>query len=196
MNQSPSLILASASPRRHQLLSLLGVVFETDPATIDESVDHREHADDYVRRMANSKARMVFARQRPCPVLAADTAVVIDGRVLGKPADPASARAMLGQLSGRSHEVLSAVALIDRDGAVRDELSSTRVTLAPLPERWIEQYVATGESFDKAGGYGIQGQAGAWVSRLEGSYTGVVGLPLYETGVLLRQVGLWRGAML
>ena len=128
------------------------------------------------------------------PVLAADTSVVVDGRVLGKPQDAAGARAMLGWLSGREHEVLTAVALA-RGGIVRTRLSSSRVRFRQLRAAEIDAYWATGEPLDKAGGYAIQGYGAAFVQRIEGSYSGVVGLPLFETAELLAEAGVpvWEG---
>lgn len=184
------LILASASPRRRELLGLFGIDFEVEPADIDEDVSPGERPADYVERMALEKADTVSARRQDCFVLGADTAVVLDDHCLGKPTDAEAARQMLRRLSGRDHQVLSAVTLIGPDGSVRSRLSTTRVELAPLPAEWIDRYIASGEPFDKAGAYGIQGTAGIWVSRLDGSHSGVVGLPLFETGEVLRESGL------
>jgi len=184
------LILASASPRRRELLSLFELDFEVEPADIDETVRAGEVPDDYVRRVAREKALAIHQRLDECFVLGSDTAVVVDGECLGKPADDARAREMLQRLSGSEHRVLSAVALVAPGGRVTERLSTTRVQFAPLPLTWIERYIASGEPRDKAGAYGIQGSAGIWVRSLSGSYTGVVGLPLFETGELLRQAGL------
>ena len=191
--------LASRSPRRRELLLQIGVKFEPllfregtrQDNDTDESVLPGERADDYVRRVTKMKCdaawqRVVMRRglQRK-PVLAADTTVTLDGEILGKPADRDEAARMLRLLAGTRHKVLTAVGLQVED---RSELvvSESLVTFGPLDEERIAAYVASGEPFDKAGGYGIQGRAGAFVERLEGSYTGVMGLPLYETANLLR----------
>lgn len=184
------MILASASPRRRELLAVFGLQFSVVPADIDESSHPGEQASDYAIRIALEKAEVV-ARQHPNEVvLGADTAVVVDGQLLGKPHSTNEARSMLERLSGRSHEVLSAVALVAPDGQRRHRLNVTEVEFSLLPNAWIEQYVASGDPMDKAGAYGIQNQAGVWIRRINGSYTGVVGLPLYETGELLREAGL------
>ncbi|NBB92462.1 MAG: septum formation inhibitor Maf [Gammaproteobacteria bacterium] len=187
-----SLILASASPRRRELLGLFGVDFEVAPAHIDESVQGGESPERYVVRVARDKALAIHARLDGRFVLGSDTAVVVDDECLGKPADDDEAKDMLRRLSGREHRVLSAVALIAPDGASRERLSVTRVEFAELPLEWIRRYIASGEPHDKAGAYGIQGAAGIWVRSLNGSYSGVVGLPLFETGELLRAAGLGR----
>lgn len=185
------LILASASPRRRELLGLFGIGFEVEAADIDERIDPGETPAGYVERVAAEKAGAVASRRPGCFVLGSDTAVAVDHNCLGKPVGGEQARHMLGQLSGREHEVFSSVALILPDGSLLSRASETRVKFAPLPESWIEDYIRSGEPFDKAGAYGIQGSAGIWVSRLDGSYSGVVGLPLFETGQLLRQAGLF-----
>jgi len=187
---NPRLVLASASPRRRELLSLFELDFEAEPADIDETVCAGETPEDYVRRMAREKAAAVHRRYNACFVIGSDTAVVVDDECLGKPADDAQARDMLKRLSGREHRVLSAVVLIGPDGRLSERLSDTRVELARPSTRWIEHYIASGEPNDKAGAYGIQGSAGIWVRSLSGSYSGVVGLPLFETGELLRAAGL------
>ena len=184
-------ILGSASPRRRELLRQVGARFRVAVAEVDESVQPGELPADYVLRVARDKAQAVLGdlrhdAARDLPVLAADTAVVLDGSILGKPADPAEAAAMLGRLSGRTHEVYSAVVLARRGGPVEDRLNVTRVTFAPLSASWIAAYLATGDSLDKAGAYGVQGQAAAMIVRVEGSFSGVMGLPLYETCELLR----------
>ena len=184
------LILASASPRRRELLDRCDVPFTVVVAAVDESADESESPSEYVLRVAHAKARAVQQRHPDAFVLGADTSVVLDGELLGKPADAEQARAMLRKLSGREHEVLSAVALACPDGRRTERLSSTRVEFGLLPEAWIEAYIATGDCMDKAGAYGIQNQAGLWIRRISGSYTGVVGLPLFETADLLREAGL------
>lgn len=185
-----ALILASASPRRRELLDRCGVPFTVIVAAVDERVLPEEQPADYVRRVAQAKAAALYHQQPGSFVLGADTAVIVDGHILGKPQDAAQARAMLRTLSGRCHEVYSAVALISPDGRRRERLSITEVEFAILPEAWIESYIGSGDCMDKAGAYGIQNEAGLWISRLSGSYTGVVGLPLFETADLLRESGL------
>ncbi|RFF28428.1 MULTISPECIES: nucleoside triphosphate pyrophosphatase [unclassified Wenzhouxiangella] len=184
------LILASASPRRRELLSLFEIDFDVQPADIDETVREGEPPENYVRRMSREKAMAIHGQVDDCFVLGSDTAVVLDDECLGKPGDDEQAREMLERLSGREHRVLSAVALAATDGGIDERLSVTRVEFAQLPAAWIDRYVASGEPHDKAGAYGIQGAAGIWVRSLSGSYTGVVGLPLFETGELLREARL------
>lgn len=187
---SVQLILASASPRRQALLKQVGIAFRQQVAEIDETPLENEAAEDYVVRLALEKARAV--RQHSVtgrlPVLGADTAVVIDGRLLGKPESLAHARQMLQLLSGREHRVMSAVALVRSREAV--QLSVSRVWFRPLSENEIDAYWRTGEPQDKAGAYAIQGVGAIFIERLEGSYTGVMGLPLYETGRLLQDFGI------
>lgn len=194
MNETPNLrsrlILASASPRRRALLSVFDLDFEVQPADVDEAPRPGEAPGDYVLRVAEDKARSVAGRNPAHPVLGSDTTVAIGGEILGKPSGQADARQMLKRLSASNHEVHSAVVLVHPDGSARSRLSTTRVEMAELPAEWIENYIASGEPDDKAGAYGIQGAAGIWVRELSGSYTGVMGLPLYETGVLLREAGL------
>ncbi|MGE0337692.1 MAG: nucleoside triphosphate pyrophosphatase [Gammaproteobacteria bacterium] len=185
----PALLLASRSPRRAEYLRLLGVDFEV----IDVAVDETPHADeaprDYVLRLARAKAAAGRARSGvACPVLAADTTVVCAGEILGKPADAADARRILGRLSGRWHTVLTAVALAA--DAARDCCVETAVLFRPLSPTEIDRYWASGEPADKAGAYGIQGLGGALVSRIDGSYSNVVGLPLAETVALLDAAGI------
>jgi len=183
------LVLASASPRRRELLAVLGVKFRVVPADIDERVWPEEGPEDYVCRMALSKARAGYDRAGGhAAVLGSDTTVVIDDRILGKPAGREEALAMLAALSGRVHRVLSAVALIDAAGSAA-RLSSTEVTFRSISEAEADAYWQTGEPADKAGGYAIQGLAACFVSEIRGSYSGVVGLPLYETAELLNQKG-------
>jgi len=187
------LTLASQSPRRRELLAGLGFELEVRPAHTDESVRPGEAARDYVRRVAREKAHAVPGAL----VLAADTAVVLDGEVLGKPMDEADAQRMLRALSGRTHEVLTAVCVEARPahggtGAepfTGEALVATEVDLAPLDAARIAWYVATGEPFDKAGAYAIQGIAGAFVRTVRGSVSNVVGLPLDETLALLAAAG-------
>jgi septum formation protein len=185
--------LASASPRRQELLRQIGVSFEVLPSQVEEQPRAGESAPDYVARAAHDKARAVARRVRerglpPRPVLGADTEVVLDGEVLGKPHDAAHGQAMLARLAGRTHEVLSAVAVVDGDAEL-SALSRSRVTFAPLTAADIERYWASGEPRDKAGAYAAQGRAAAFIARIDGSYSGVVGLPLYELAQLLQRIG-------
>ncbi len=193
------LVLASASPRRRELLAQIGVRCLIDVADIDETPLLGEAPADYVARLALAKARAVQHRRRQSsgaqdlPVLGADTTVVQSEHLLGKPADAAEARTMLARLSGAEHDVLTAVALVaGEQESVR--LSRTRVFFRTLSADVIARYVESGEPMDKAGAYGIQGLGGALVARIEGSYSGVVGLPLGETVDLLDafSVPYWR----
>lgn len=184
------LILASASPRRRELLASCRVSFIVQPADVNEDLLPGERAEDYVLRVALDKARFIHQQQPGRFVLGCDTSVVLDGGVLGKPADAGEAAAMLRGLSGRAHQVMSAVVLVAPDGAVDSCLSVTEVEFALLPESWIQHYANSGQGHDKAGAYGIQNEAGLWISRISGSYSGVVGLPLFETAELLRRAGL------
>ena len=184
------IILASGSPRRQALLQQIGVHFRQQIAEIDETPLDNESAQDYVARLVLAKARAVWRQSADVglPVLGADTAVVVDGRLLGKPADSAHAGTMLRLLSGRRHQVLSAVALVGDRQAVRVNESS--VWFRALSERDILSYWKTGEARDKAGAYAIQGIGAIFIERLEGSYSGVMGLPLYETAQLLKEFGI------
>ena len=174
----PVIVLASASPRRAELLAAAGVPFDVDTADVDETPHDGEAPLDYVRRLAEAKARAVAVRHPARLVLGADTTVVVDGTILGKPVDAADAGDMLRRLSGRSHQVLTGVALV-RDGrTVEVDVAVTEVWFAPMTEADIDAYVATGEPMDKAGAYGIQGRAACFVTRIDGSYSNVVGLPV------------------
>ncbi|MGA9526319.1 MAG: Maf family protein [Myxococcaceae bacterium] len=188
MSPSPStLILASASPRRRELLERLGLKFEVHPADVDETPHPGEAPRAYVLRVAQSKAAHVAKSHPGARVLSADTTVVLEGEILGKPRDAEDARRMLTRLSDRDHVVLSAVAL---DGPHRDAVVvETRVSFRALPFNEIEWYIRTGEPMDKAGAYGIQGLAGMFVRAIEGSASNVVGLPLAETIELLTRAG-------
>lgn len=180
----PVLVLASASPRRCELLAQIGVRFEQRVADVDETRGYNEPVADYVRRVALDKARAVRRTGATLPVLGADTAVAIDDRVFGKPVDRADALTMLRALSGRCHRVLSAVALVgEREAAL---VSETRVWFRPLEHTELDAYWATGEPRDKAGAYAIQGRGAVFVERIDGSYSGVMGLPLFETAQLLK----------
>ena len=187
---TPALVcLASASPRRRDLLWQIGVAHKAVPANLDENPLPAESPHDYVERLAVEKAMTVRHRGERLPVLAADTAVVLDGVVFGKPVDRADALAMLGRLSGRVHQVLTAVALAsERSVEVRVSATSVRMRDLTLAER--EAYWQSGEPRDKAGGYAIQGAAAMFVRRVEGDYASVVGLPLCRLALLLRQWGL------
>jgi septum formation protein len=182
--------LASASPRRLQLLGQIGVCCEQRPVEVDETPRPGEAPADFVRRVALDKATTGWrAGAGGRVVIGADTAVVADGNILGKPRDTRDAEAMLRHLSGRSHDVLTAVAAV-LEGERDCLLSTSRVTFKTLAAAEIRHYVATGEPADKAGAYAIQGLAAVFVARLEGSYSGVMGLPLYETATLLTRFGV------
>ena len=183
------LILASASPRRAALLCEAGYVFDVEPAHVDESALAGEEARAYVLRVAAVKARAIAARNLDDLVLAADTTVVVDGKMLGKPVDDDDAKAMLGRLSGRTHEVLTGV-VITRAGRESSEVVSTRVRFRRLTAAEIDAYVASGEPHDKAGAYGVQGPAARFVESVEGSYSNVVGLPVGAVRGLLEAEGL------
>jgi len=186
------LILASASPRRRQLLEQIGVPHRCDPADIDESRFKGEQPADYVLRMAREKAVAVGQRHsgEAVVILAADTSVVIDEDVLGKPSDHFDGLGMLARLSGRSHSVLTAICLHWPGGESRTQVVETQVAFTALSRELCEAYLATDEPWDKAGGYGIQGLAGAFVRSIEGSYSNVVGLPLAETWQMLSGLGI------
>jgi len=201
LTERPAIYLASKSPRRQELLRQLGIEFEElllrEAAGRRRDVVEEPRKDEppleYVKRIARLKASVGWHRMErrglpPKPVLGADTEVVLEGTALGKPADAPSAVAMLASLSGRTHEVLTAVAVrFEKQLAVA--ASTSRVTLRSMARDEIERYVATGEPFGKAGGYAIQGKAAVFVQHLEGSYSGVMGLPLYETAALLARIG-------
>lgn len=183
------IILASASPRRSELLRQIGVKFRVMVSDTDESVLEGERPADYVIRVARDKAMEVLARGGiDEPVLAADTAVVLDDTILGKPVDRAHAIEMLRSLSGRTHEVYSGVVLALDESRAYSSLNVTRVSFASLEDEWIEAYCDTGDPMDKAGAYGVQGRAAEKISRIEGSFSGVMGLPLFETSQLLQNL--------
>ncbi len=189
------LVLGSASPRRVELLRDLGVEFAVCPSDIPEVPAPGERSLDFARRAALEKGLAVSGLRPGDWVLAADTVVVVGEDILGKPVDAADARRMLGRLSGRCHQVITAVVLVEPGGGVRGELAvSSDVHFRPLSAVEIREYVATGEPYDKAGGYGIQGGASRFVARVEGSYSNVVGLPVDEVRELLALCGLLRGA--
>ena len=186
--------LASQSPRRRELLTQIGVNFRVLAPDVDEDTLPREAPGDYVQRIARIKAEVTWSRivaqhRTPRPILAADTAVILGRRILGKPADDTEARAMLQALSGRTHQVVTAVA-VTYEKKIKLVTSATDVTFRRLAADEIACYVASGEPHDKAGGYGIQGLAATFIARIEGSYSGVMGLPLFETANLLKTFGI------
>ena len=186
---SVPLILASSSPRRRELLGLLGLGPEVIPADIDESWIPGEAPIPHAERLARTKASVIAARRPEAAVVAADTIVVIDGEILGKPADAAEATAMLRRLSGREHVVHTAIAVTYRNDTA-SAVESTRVWFRPLRDDVIAAYVATGEPMDKAGAYGIQGYGAVIVERIDGDYFTVMGLGLGRLVGLLGSVGL------
>ena len=186
--------LASGSPRRRELLQQIGVPFRVVGAAVDEALRPGEAPAAYVERLAAAKADAGLAGSRDeadVPVLAADTAVVLGGKVLGKPMDRQDAECMLRQLSGRTHEVLTAIALLTVSG-LESRISRSEVTFRSLAAEEIQDYWETGEPADKAGAYAIQGRAAVFIADLRGSYSGVMGLPLFETADLLSKAGVWR----
>lgn len=198
--EPPDIYLASESPRRHELLERIGVRFETLPQSVDEQLQPGETPEVFVIRLALEKARAGL-QGRPAgswrPVLGADTVVLLDDEILGKPQDRDEALDMLERLSGRSHRVLTGVAMVDGESEAT-RLSLSAVTLRETAAGEREAYWASGEPRGKAGGYAIQGRGGVFVEQLEGSYSGVMGLPLFETDDLLSEFGVdyqarWRG---
>jgi septum formation protein len=191
------ILLASASPRRKELLEQIGVYYVARSMDIDESVRPNEAADVYVERLALEKATKGLSHSEGLPVLAADTSVVIDGKILGKPETQLDAINMLTMLSGRKHQVITGVALMNNQGAIQHVQSASIVTdvyFLELTPQQIKAYVATLEPMDKAGGYGIQGKAAVFVERIEGSYSNVVGLPLEQVGMMLQRfnIPIWN----
>ena len=199
--RNPRLYLASRSPRRRELLTQMGILFDTlafrSPPRQDDDVDETAHDGEaalvYVERVARLKAEhgwrtVEMRRLMPQLVLAADTTLEFQGEIIGKPTDAGDARAILRRLSGQTHRVLTSVA-VAFEGRIESAISISDVTFGAISETEIRRYVATGEPMDKAGAYGIQGRAGMFVEHLSGSYSGVMGLPLYETGVLLKRFG-------
>ncbi len=187
-----SIYLASTSPRRQELLRQIGIEFIQIPLDVDERQMSQESADTYVRRLALLKAREGLITLVPTdtrPVLGADTIVVLDGRIFGKPADEAEAKNMLKALSGRRHQVMTAIALVTHE---KEEvlLRSTDVIFRPLSDEDVNAYCQTGEFYDKAGAYALQGKGALFVEHIEGSYSGVVGLPLMETADVLARFGV------
>ncbi len=191
MTSKPLIYLASASPRRSQLLAQIGVPHAVRPAALDESVLPGEDPATYVERLAQSKAEALWDQLAPeerLPVLGADTTVALGKVMLGKPANSAESRAMLEQLSGRTHQVFTAVALRS-DAGCEARVSVSNVTFRDLTAREMEAYAATAEPLDKAGGYAVQGLAAVFITRIAGSYSAVMGLPLCETAELLSAIG-------
>lgn len=197
----PRIYLASRSPRRRELLHQIGVHFDLLPFRTPPREDHEVSEDvlgeespaDYVVRVARAKARfggrlVTQRRMSPRLLLAADTTIDLDGEIIAKPGDAAHAMAILGRLSGRTHRVLTAVAVTHGE-QVEHALSVSDVRFRPLQTEEVHRYVASGDPFDKAGAYGIQGQAGMFIAEIRGSHSGIVGLPLCETALLLRQFG-------
>lgn len=186
-----SIILASASPRRNQLLRQLGLDFTVIPADVDEKSVQAASFQELAGKLAHQKAELVASLNPQAVVIAADTIVVIDGRVLGKPEDLAAARTMLGQLSGRAHQVITGLSVhCQAQGYKKTVTEITRVEFRSLNEDEIEAYIESGEPFDKAGGYGIQGLGALLVEKIDGCYFNVVGLPLNRLGLVLREVGV------
>jgi septum formation protein len=183
------IVLASGSPRRRLLLELLRIPFEIVPPDVDEDPEDGEPAESVAVRLARAKAQWVAARRPDALVLAADTVVSVDGRVLGKPADPRDAATMLATLSGRSHRVVTGVALV-AEGEVSSRCDITRVWFRELDRELIDAYVETGEPLDKAGGYGLQGFGSVLVDRIDGDCFGVMGLPLRLVAELLEAAGM------
>lgn len=183
------LVLASSSPRRRELLANAGIRFDVQPAHIDETQHPGEAPNAYAARLAREKARAIAALRPKDAVLGADTIVLVDGRVLGKPSDAADAVRMLRQLSGRSHEVRTAVCLV-ANGTICEHVETTCVRFNELSGEEIEAYVNTGEPMDKAGAYAIQGGASRWIPNIEGDYFNVVGLPVAAVWRLLKAAGV------
>jgi septum formation protein len=193
MTSQHTILLASGSPRRRELLKQLAVNFEVAAADIDESLIKGETPRDYVMRLSRAKALAGYTQNGgDLPALGSDTIVLLDGKILGKPQSRADAEMMLQRLSGCTHEVYSGVALAVNAETVLDNLNITAVTFGDMPLWWIKKYCQGDEPMDKAGAYAVQGGTGQYISRIDGSYSGVMGLPLFETAELLRRAGLLR----
>ena len=177
------LILASASPRRHYLLTQAGLHFDVLPAHVDESIHPNESPTDYVQRLALEKAQTIHALHPDAIVLAADTTVVLDHQILNKPTDLADAERMLRALSGRTHHVHTGIAIV-APTTQRTQVETTSVTFIHIPQEELAEYLATGDSLDKAGAYGIQGYAERWVESIDGDFFNVVGLPTSTISLL------------
>lgn len=188
------LVLASASPRRQELLRNAGIEFTVLPADVDESPLHGESASDCAQRLAREKAWKVWRTRQLDLVLGADTIVVVDGTILGKPVDHNDAARMLRLLAGRTHQVVTGVCLVRSNADTVVDCETTLVTVAELSDQEILDYVATGEPMDKAGAYAIQGIASRWIPRIEGDYSNVVGLPVARVYRMLQdwQIGMLR----
>ncbi len=193
MNEPAQIILASASPRRGELLSQIGVRVMVQSVDIDETQKHNEPVMAYVQRLAMEKAQRGFdtiKNENKLPVLGSDTIVEIDGLILGKPENRQQAKKMLQQISAQIHTVHTSVAIVTEGKSLIDT-SSTQVLFRTLDDQEIDLYLATGEADDKAGSYAIQGIAAQFIKNINGSYSGVMGLPLFETAELLKQCGIW-----
>lgn len=185
------IVLASTSPRRRELLKQIGLDFSVVPADVDERALPGERAEVHALRLAREKAEVVAGKIARGVVIAADTIVVLDGQILGKPAGPADARRMLAQLSGREHSVMTGIAVAEVPaGRLATDLAVTAVRFRQLAPEEIDAYVATGEPLDKAGAYGIQEKGALFVEKIDGCYSNVVGLPLARLGFLLRSFGV------
>ncbi len=187
------LILASASPRRRELLTQVHLAHLIHPAHIDETRLPDEPAEAYVRRLALGKARSVAVQRPDDCILAADTTVTLDGMILNKPRDTAEAEGMLRALAGKTHTVCTGIAVLYGGGELA-HVETTHVTFSAIPEAELAAYLASGDSLDKAGAYGIQGYAARWVTRIDGDYFNVVGLPVSATVRLLREAGALQAA--
>lgn len=185
-----SLILASASPRRKELLTLAGIPFEIDAPEVDEHCDAGAY--EAVGLLAQRKAKAAFRLHPDRFILAADTLVALDNCSLGKPADQEDAARMLRLLSNRTHQVFTGVCIISPDGRIYSGIDASDVTFAALDDRRIHEYILTGEPMDKAGAYALQGRASLWIREVRGSYSGVIGLPLFLTDTLLHKAGFFE----
>lgn len=187
-----ALILASGSPRRRELLSLTGLPYVVDAPEVDESC--ALPPEEAVQEISRRKGLAGAAAQPGCVVLSADTLVAVDGKALGKPHSEEEAFQMLSLLSGRWHQVYTGVCAVDAQGMVHQRVVGTQVHFCPMTEEEIRRYIATGEPMDKAGAYAVQGIAGLWIDKLEGSYSNVIGLPMHTVRELLDECGLhcWR----
>ncbi len=190
MEMGPQIILASASPRRGELLTQIGVHYSQQPAELEERISEEESPADAVVRLSEEKAQHIWMGESggEIPVLGADTIVVHEGEVLQKPGSREEGIGMIARLSGTTHQVMSAVTVVDGSGA-RSAVSISRVTFRKISGRECESYWNSGEPADKAGGYAIQGLGAIFIAHLEGSYSGVMGLPLFETAQLLNEAG-------
>ena len=187
---SSQILLASQSPRRAELLEQIGICFEVIRVDVPELLQAEESPSEFVQRLALDKARAGWlASTMTCPVLGSDTIVVLDGEILGKPVSKDDAEAMLARLSGRTHRVMTAVAVVkgEQEGL---RLSTSEVSFRETTEAERKAYISTGESSDKAGGYAVQGQAAVFIDKLQGSYSGVMGLPLFETAELFKEFAI------